>query len=69
LLSVSDSYESYCVDEAIYAFGSAIENELNSLEQRKGESNKAFSRRKQLLFLRYMEVEEKQKFANPIATK
>lgn len=57
------------MDEAIFAFGSAIESELNDMKQGKTEKPEAFSRRKQVAFLQFLEAEDEIKFASPIATK
>lgn len=73
LLGLSeDTYTSFCVDEAIYAFGSSIENELASMTKYKTESDKAFNRRKQQAMNRWLEIEpgeDSKRFASPIATK
>lgn len=70
LLGLSDdSYSSFCVDESIFAFGTAIESELNSLKQGKSESGESFARRKQSLFLRLLEAPDEVRFAVPSPTK
>ena len=70
LLGLSDdAYIAYCVDEAIFAFGTAIESDLGSMKQNKKESGEAFARRKQNRFNHLLESQGDQKFANPIPTR
>jgi len=70
LLGLSDDdFIAYCVDEAIFAFGTAIESDLNSMRQNKKESSEAFARRKQNRFTHLLEAHSDQKFANPVLTR
>ena len=70
LLGLSDDdFTAYCVDEAIFAFGQAIESDLGSMKQNRKESSEAFSSRKQNRFTQLLEAHKDQKFANPTPTR
>jgi hypothetical protein len=73
LLGLSeDTYTAFCVDEAVFVFGTAIEAELASMTKYKTESDKAFTRRRQQAMNRWLEIEpgeDSKRFASPIATK
>ena len=64
LLSIKDSYIAYCVDEAVFAFGTAIESELNALKKGKKEKDELFQHRKRQLFLSLIEAPDEQRFAS-----
>lgn len=47
LAGVSDPYAAYCLDEAVYAFGTYVEAELN--ESAKGAKNEKAAQRKRMM--------------------
>lgn len=71
ILHIDDPYIAFCVDEAVYAFGAAIEGELNEMKKAKGEKDETFARRKEAAFRRFIGVQkpDKQRFATPVATR
>lgn len=69
LLFIDDAFVSFCVNEAVHAFGEAIEVELNSLKKGKSENDEAFNRRRRQLFLKLIEAPDEQRFSSPTPTK
>lgn len=63
LLAIDNTYIAYCVDEAVYQFGTAIEAEVNGLKRGKKEKDELFQQRKRNLFLKLLEASDTQRFA------
>lgn len=64
VLHLEDPYLAYCVDNAVFAFGSEVDGELKSIEAK----NKQEAKTKQRSVMRRW-LGLPQKFRNPIATR
>lgn len=60
MLGVSDVYVAYCIDSAVYAFGSALSAELDSIE---GKSKEEIKRKRERLVTKWLDMP--MKFRNP----
>jgi len=75
LLGVENTYAAYCLDEAIVAFGTALENELETVASaaktaRAAEGAQNFVLERWLKIGMFAEeTTEKPKFRNPVPTK
>lgn len=68
LLSISDEYVAYCLDEAVYYFGKHVETELASIKQTKNEKSERYEARKHREFLRLLGAQDQIQYASPVAT-
>lgn len=63
-----DSYEAYCLDEAVIFFGMQLENKLESAGHKPSKEEKKISRaREQVMDKIFGTKEKKQVFADPAA--
>lgn len=64
LLSIKGSYEAFCLDEAIWVFGSYVESELDKI---KGKTEKQIANKKEAKLKTLLGAKEEQAFADPAA--
>lgn len=74
ILRIEDPYEGYCLDQAVGAFGSSVEAEMDKAEQAaskgKGSSEQAVERAKKQVLERFGITgngQGEQQFADPVA--
>lgn len=65
LIGITDDYVAFCVDEAVFVFGVAVEGELASIQRGTSESDELYSHRRRMAFLKMLEAEDQIKFASP----
>lgn len=63
------SLEAYCLDEAVFYFGTTVSNELEAAGQKRGKGQGKVEAARQRVFMKFMgdEGKKQQKFADPAA--
>lgn len=68
LLAVEDELDRYCLDRAVYLFGSSLQNDLDSVQEKNDSDGRKAKAKRLMIFNRYISDQKtstKKRFREP----